>query len=1079
MPTSSASSSKEKFLRLLYQDLLKVDLADLDFGFYRILKYRRDEVRAFFDTKLPEIMGKALEGQAADRLAEVDNALETVRGELDKAAGMWGIAAPFTPGGELDPRVAEMPAGRRWLELTAEREHLAAAAGFSESEEDRLYNHLYLFFSRYYADGDFVRQPRRGRDGRYSVAYNGEDVHFHWRGRGSHYVKTTEELTSYRYRDGDWTVELQLAEASQEQDNVKGKTRYFFPQPAGFDVDADKHTACLPFVFRPLTKQEEERFKGNGSAQEQIIDGLLAPLKTRLKPGLDGATLERHIRRYARKHRTDYLVHPNLGAFLRAELDWYLKNEFLDLDAIAGSTDPAVLSDRLIKLKALRTIGGLIIGFLDQIETFQAALFEKRKFVLRADYLAPVRLLDRALWPEILKNPAQIDAWRDLFGLKGTITKKTLEQYPTLVVDTRHFDEPFKLRLLACYDDIDAALDGLLVHAENYAALRTLEYRYRGRVKCIYIDPPYNTGSDEFLYKDDFSRHSTWLTMMEERLPTIREALTSEGVFFCSIDSNEYAVLHELLMRIFGKANSVGTIVWKGATDNNPTRVQFEHEYIECFVRDAETNAPVWSSTDIDARDLMLAEYERLKETLGSPEEIQTAFRLFIKNNKQLLNPLTHYDRVDDVGPYTGSRKVHNPGKEGYRYNILHPNGKPCVQPARGYRFPSETAAKLRAADKFLFGDDEKQIVQIKDWSFAVFGGLREQVGGVLAGFAGFRANPAENPEALARATSDCGGTLKLQIKEYLRDYRGSLKGVIELDGRVGANALESLFGSREIFKNPKPVALIEKLISFVTADSDLVADFFAGSGATVQAVIEQNRGDGARRRFLAVDYGTYFHSTLCKRTAKVMSWPTWKNGTQEDDTDEHAWVERSPRLVKVLRLESFENSLNALELPEERNARLAGQQDIFGDDYLLKYMLDAETEGAPVRLNTRALEHPFDYKLRVHGNDGLREVAVDLIETFNLLMGFHVQRIRALADGKRPYRIVEALEDGRPVLVVWRDMAGFDHARDRAFVAGEYPRLAEYATVYVNGDSSIPNGRSLDGEFHRRMNERDEHALG
>lgn len=1026
------ASSKDKFLHLLYNDLLKVDLADLDFGFYRILKYRRDEVRAFFDQRLPEIMAEAMQGQAADRLAEVDNALMTVGGELDQAANAWAIASPFVAEGALDPRIAEMPAGKRWQELIAEREHLAAAAGFTATEEDRLYNHLVRFFSRYYADGDFIRQPRRGRDGRYSVAYNGEDVHFHWRGRGSHYVKTTEELTSYRYRDGAWTVEFQLAEASQEHDNVKGKTRYFFPQPKDFDVDEGQRSACLPFVFRSLTKQEEDRFKGNGGAQDQIIDGLLAPLKGRLKPGLNPDTLERHIRRYARKHRTDYFVHPNLGVFLHGELDWYLKNEFLDLEAIVGGAraDPAVLSDRLIKLKALRTIGGLIIDFLDQIETFQAALFEKRKFVLRADYLAPVRLLNRDLWSEILDSPAQIAAWRDLFGLEGDVTEETLEQYPTLVVDTRHFDEDFKLRLLASYDDIDEALDGLLVHAENYAALRTLEYRYRGRVKCIYIDPPYNTGSDEFLYKDDFSRHSTWLTMMEERLPAMHEALSPEGVFFSSIDSNEYAFLHELLLRIFGKANSVGTIVWKGATDNNPTRIQLEHEYIECFVRDTQSNPGVWSSSDIDARDLMLAEYERLEAELNNPEELQAAFRVFIRNNKQLLNPLTHYDRVDKDGPYTGSRKVHNPGKEGYRYDIIHPNGKPCVQPARGYRFPPETAENLRAADKFLFGDDETQIVQ---------------------------------------------------IKEYLRDYRGSLKGVVELDGRIGANALEGIFGSREIFKNPKPVALIERLISFVTGESDLVADYFAGSGTTVQAVMERNRSDGAKRQFLAVENGPYFDSTLIKRTIKVMYWPVWKSGAKEDveDADDIAdWVERSPRLVKVLRLESFEDSLNALELPEERDARLSGQQDIFGDDYLLKYMLEAESEASPVRLSTRALEHPFDYRLRIHRNDGLKETPVDLVETFNLLMGFHVQRVRALVDGARPYRIVEALEDGLPVLVVWRDMAGFNHQADRSFIEGEYPALTQYRAVYVNGDSSIPNGRSLDAEFHRRMNERDEHFL-
>ena len=224
---------------------------------------------------------------------------------------------------------------------------------------------------------------------------------------------------------------------------------------------------------------------------------------------------------------------------------------------------------------------------------------------------------------------------------------------------------------------------------------------------------------------------------------------------------------------------------------------------------------------------------------------------------------------------------------------------------------------------------------------------------------------------------------------------------------------------------------------------------------------------------------GEHFASILIPRIMKVMFSPRWDKGKPAADVDFTGdWVERSPRLVKILRLESFEDSLNALELPEERDARLAGQQEIFGDDYLLKYMLDFETEDSRVRLNTQALEHPFDYKLRIHGNDGLVEVPVDLVETFNLLMGLHVQRIHALADGKRPYRVVEALEDGRPVLVAWRDMAGFDPERDRAFLEGRFD-LPAFAVVYVNGDSSIPNGRSLDGEFHRRMNERDEHFSG
>lgn len=272
-------------------------------------------------------------------------------------------------------------------------------------------------------------------------------------------------------------------------------------------------------------------------------------LRKRLKPGPDGDRLAHHVRRYTRTHRIDYFVHPALGAFLKAELDWYLKNEFLDVEAF---TDPEGMTDKFIKFHALRKIGDLIIDFLDQVETFQAVPFEKRKFVLRTDYLAPVRMLDPALWPEIVKNPAQIAAWRDLFGLKGRITVETLKGHPTLVVDTRHFDDGFKLRLLACYPDLDEALDGVLVHAENYAALRTLEYRYRGRVKCIYIDPPYNTGKDDFLYKDEFSRHSTWLTMADERLRLFAAMLDPAGTLFCSIDGNEYIYIHELLNQVFG-----------------------------------------------------------------------------------------------------------------------------------------------------------------------------------------------------------------------------------------------------------------------------------------------------------------------------------------------------------------------------------------------------------------------------------------------------------------------------------------------------------------------------------------------
>jgi adenine-specific DNA-methyltransferase len=322
-----------------------------------------------------------------------------------------------------------------------------------------------------------------------------------------------------------------------------------------------------------------------------------------------------------------------------------------------------------------------------------------------------------------------------------------------------------------------------------------------------------------------------------------------------------------------------------------------------------------------------------------------------------------------------------------------------------------------------------------------------------------------------------------IQIKEYLKEYKGALKGVIELDSRVGANELENLFGSREVFRNPKPVELLGQLLSFTSSGSDIVMDFFAGSGTFGQATISLNRDDGGKRRFLIVDMGEYFDEVLGPRVIKAMYAFRWDggkpigdqlpSGTISDSALLPDWVTCSPRLVKVLRLESFEDSLNALELPEERTARMQGQMAIFGDDYLLKYLLPIETEGSASLLNADTLEHPFAYALRVHTNDGLKMVPVDLVETANLLLGLHVQKIRSLCNGDREYRIVEGLRDQRNVLVVWRDVADLDPVAEVEFLQGEVD-LDQYDVIYTNADSALPKGQSIDPELKRLMLERD-----
>lgn len=378
----------------------------------------------------------------------------------------------------------------------------------------------------------------------------------------------------------------------------------------------------------------------------------------------------------------------------------------------------------------------------------------------------------------------------------------------------------------------------VFIEGENLEVLKVLQKAYFGKVKLIYIDPPYNTGSDSFIYPDRFQEskedylkrindladdgtlmregffrknskesghyHSNWLSMMLPRLYIARNLLREDGVIFVSCDDNEVHNLRCLMNEIFGEENFLGIIVWKGATDNNPTQIAVEHEYFVCYARQKSSTEPVWKDSSSAAKLLILAEYQRFKDQLGNdPDSIQAELRRFIKANEESLQPITHYNRVDKRGVYTGSRKVHNPKPGGYLYDVPHKDtGKTCVRPANGYRYPQDRMQELIDADRILYGDDETQIIQ---------------------------------------------------IKEYLDDYEGKLSSVVHLDSRTGANDLAAVFEQRQIFTNPKPVDLLASIFDFVLKCDDIVVDFFAGSCTTFEAVMDLNSKDGKTRKTVCV----------------------------------------------------------------------------------------------------------------------------------------------------------------------------------------------------------------------------------
>ncbi|MDO8571343.1 MAG: site-specific DNA-methyltransferase [bacterium] len=425
-------------------------------------------------------------------------------------------------------------------------------------------------------------------------------------------------------------------------------------------------------------------------------------------------------------------------------------------------------------------------------------------------------------------------------------------------VVTHDKEVPFKLLKKVKGASMGERSKNLIMHGDNLEALKALMPYYFGKIKCVYIDPPYNTGSEEWVYNDkvdspkikqwlgnvvgreseDLTRHDKWLSMMYPRMSLLKDLLHTEGVIFVSVDDHEVGNSKYLLDEIFLRKNFLGTIVWRNVTDNNPSRVAVEHEYIHCYAKDISQLAPVWKSKISAAKDILIEIGKKLIKQYKDATQLQEEYGKWFKTNKQYLGKLDRYKYIDSGGVYTGSQSVHNPGKEGYRYDVIHPvTKKPCKQPLMGYRFPERTMKELISADKILFGETEEKIIE---------------------------------------------------LKLYAHEFVDKLPSVIELDGRLGMYDLRELFPEKnKIFNNPKPVELIKHLLSFATTKDDIILDSFAGSGTTGHAVLSLNGDDGNTRNFILIEMEDHIaKSTTAERVARAIKRFGYKAGFEYCELD-------------------------------------------------------------------------------------------------------------------------------------------------------------------------------------------------
>lgn len=993
-PVTIREQKDAKFEKLKAKlgELFQMDQAELDFGIYRIMNQKRDRIEEFLENDLLPQVREALSG--------VENA-DAVEGEV--------------------------------------------------------YDHLLTFFSRYYEEGDFISQRRYGREGKYAIPYNGEEVKLHWANHDQYYIKSSERLKNYAFtveKDGKKRrVQFEIVKAVPVKDNNKADRYYVVSEnePARVEngdlVVQFEHRAIEPKEVgmksqrgvnvdrvNSISIDRLENWRGYNEWKEALEQP--RPTEANEKRTL----LEKHLAGFAKRYTFDYFIHKDLGGFLQRELDFYIKNEVFRLDDVVEQKDTTLVEGSLEKVRALRRVADKIISFLAQLEKFQKKLWLKKKFVLETNYCVTLDRVPEDLYSEILDNKKQLEQWINLFHINdifddaisynfsGEINEQFLRSNQNLVVDTANFDDEFTSRLLRILDDIDEQCSGVLMQSENSQALNLLKKRHGNEIKCTYIDPPYNTGSDGFIYKDRY-KHSTWITMFQNRLQQAKTMLTESGVLFFSIDANEAPFAWLAGLATFGEDNFASEMIWE-----KKKKPSFLHrnigkvtDFVLGYTRDSSKSPAFSVETTTRGKKTPL---NNAGNSLGVLRFPAGRVNFGFDNGKiepqdmsngriitQLLDPVTV--------------------KDGYNINEFRLKGE--------FRYSQD---KL---NEVCNGEDKLYISQVP-----------------------FRPNHVKP-----------GGEPKKMKNMLSRNH-------YEMETNEDASAqLRDLFGS-DVFPTPKPEKLVRYLVKSVTYEDDTakILDYFAGSGTTGHSIINLNRQDGGNRKYILVEMGEYFDTVLLPRIQKAVFAEEWKNGVPQ--FNEKGELGGGSHMFKYQRLESYEDTLNNLNPPAPTNDKQRTldqhQQDALkraGEDvreeYMLSYMLDVETEGSASLLDLDAFSDPFNYKLKIIRNDEIRWQNVDLIETFNYLIGLRLETYK-VDDGVTwiTGMMRSAVSDEpRKVIVLWRNLDEVDNdALDDWFEKHVLDTGLDFDVVYVNGDCNLAALRGnakwqvclTEEEFQERM---------
>lgn len=1033
--TNNSSNAEKNIDRLkaLLLEMFQLDRGDLDFGLYRIMNMKSAEVTAFLDKDLLPQVKESLNLASEDEIAQLESEMK----KAVKAARKLGLNPEDAPQiQKFKARLKEMRKG-----------HAAGAAGAAEAD---VYNHLSNFFARYYAEGDFLPQRRYASGGRssYLIPYDGEEVKLHWANADSYYIKTTENYASYAFTVGNGATtrraRFEMAAADNEKDNIKeanGKQRRFLLAKNDGAVAVKDGDLVAQFEHRPLTKDEKEAWQGNGNKQQSRINEAMAE---RILKAVDAewrallaapaptdangerVLLAKHIEQYTAKNSFDYFIHKDLKGFLRRELDLYLNTEVLNLDDLVQG-DALRLNRALGRVRAIRHVGGKIIDFLAQLEDFQKQLWLKKKFVLETNWCATLDRVPEKFYPEIAANRAQCEEWEKLFALDE------------IVGDLGNGNETW---------NIPPSVDFLKTNPHLVLDTRHFSRDFVDKLLAALSA----TGSlDEqtdgtLIHGENFQALNLLQTRYSGQVQCVYidppyNTSASEILYKNSYKHSSFLCLMENRIRLSEIFLSPKGLIEISIDDQELERLGMMIKSIfndDNFIgnisimsnprgrSDAHHLAPSHDYTLLYAKDIL---------------SLQT--NPFIQSASELLNKYPKKDRIGNYRELPLRRSGSNSRRED-RPNLYYPlyfNHK-----------TGELSVARKSKDQAeIYPIDSMGVKRVWRWS-------KDRIRKVIDTDILVK----QNGENLVVYTKD-------RVKEDIMpkslwvgaQYDASSHGTVLLKHILGDND----------FDYPKSIFMVQDLLTMGASSDSVVLDYFAGSGTTGHAVINLNREDDGERKYILVEMGQHFDTVLLPRLKKVIYSKDWRDGKPVSR-------EGSGQLIKYIRLESYEDTMDSLELKQPDDGALAGN-DKLAEDYRLRYALGAETAGSACLLG-KTFTNPFAYTLSVVRDGVRREVPVDLPETFNYLLGLRVKS-RQQIDGALVIAGTDAR--GQNCLIIWRDVEKMDYsALDKWFARHRRKFPESLDAIYANGDHTLDAMRqnketwvakTIEPAFHELMFEK------